>query len=257
MKITKKAASGFAIAFLVAAGSVASIEWNGYEVFDRETGDNLLCRVDPHCRQMTPGEIEMARSIFSDSINYNHVKIFNRKYMLVAGEGHGLSPNGNIYVDGTEKWSEDYAKDLGGAPMLIHELAHVWQVQNGRELRTEAFSAFFKHDFDYSAAYDYDLSTHQYYRDYNLEQQADIVQSYYLGRLNFRQMTEGLDMTKPYFLYKKDFNELALNACRDLVKHEDKLMQVLPLQPEKGCEAYWRYLKPAPKTRSPAQSPSS
>ncbi len=249
----KKAASILALAFVAVAGSTASLEWNGYGVFDRASGDNILCRVDPYCRALTEGEIEIASSVFGNSIDYSSVKLFNRSYMLVAGDEHGLSPNGNIYINGKTKWAEDYSKNLYWQSLFMHEMAHVWQVQRGRDVRREAFLEFFKSDFKYANVYNYDIKTKAPYRDHNLEQQAGMIEDYHNLRRDFRLSVKDQDMTSPG-QYGRKFNQEAKAKCQMLWRYEAKIMADIPLSPETSCNAY--RLK-APKTPNPAHRPVS
>lgn len=225
----------FALALVFAAAVGAGIEWNGYNVFDREGGNNLLCRVDPFCRPMTNGEVALARSIFGDSIDYRSVKLFNRPYMLVTGKTHGLSPNGNIYINGDGKWSEDYAAGLRGQALLIHELTHVWQVQRGRDVRKEAFLEFVRNNFDYDGVYQFDINSPEKFRAHNLEQQAAMVTRYY----NLRQ---------EFHMTAQDYGEDSRTRCRELGKYEAKIMQEIPLVPDAGCAIY------RPQAGKPAKS---
>lgn len=249
----KKAASILTLAFAAVAGTAASLEWYGYGLFDRAGGDNILCRADPYCRQLTEGEIGIARSFFGDSIDYRTVKLFNRPYMLVAGDEHGLSPNGNIYINGKTKWAEDYSKNLYWQSLFIHEMTHVWQVQRGRDVRSEAFWEFFKSDFQYETVYEYDIKTKAPYRDHNLEQQAEMIEDYHDLRRDFRLSVKDQDMTRPK-QYGEKFNREAKAKCQMLWLYEAKIRQDIPLTPEAGCNAY---LRKAPKTPNPEHRPVS
>ena len=245
----KKAASILALAFAAVAGTTAGIEWNGYQLFDRESGDNLLCRADPSCRQLTKGEIAVARSVFGDSIDYNSVKLFNRRYMLVAGKDHNISPNGNIYLSKDSTWSQDYSGDPYWESVLIHELTHVWQVQNGRDVRQEAFREFFKSNFNYSAVYDFDIKSDREFLRHNLEQQAAMVERYYELRHDFRIKTRDLDLTRPAKLGTNLYRDVK-TRCEEMGLYEAKIGQAIPLPPESACSAYRpkEAKKPAPSS---------
>ena len=49
-------------------------------------------------RPLTAGEIEMARKVFADSIDYGRMEIRYEDYIPWQGKGYGITPNGNIYL---------------------------------------------------------------------------------------------------------------------------------------------------------------
>jgi len=131
-------------------------------------------------RAMTIGEIKFAKSIFKNSIDYSKVKIHNKKFIFFQPSNSGMTPNGEIYMNGA--YSKDYSKLNGrGKGFLIHELVHVWQYQlNILNPITAAISENFAHAFDYSKAYQYTLNPDKDILDYDIEQQAAIIEDYYL-----------------------------------------------------------------------------
>lgn len=91
-----------------------------------------------------------------------------------------MTPNGEIYVHGA--YSSDYSKEGSqGKGFLIHELVHVWQFQlNILNPVTAAIFENIAHGFDYSKAYRYTLDPTKDILDYDIEQQAAIIEDYYL-----------------------------------------------------------------------------
>ncbi|WP_061526930.1 hypothetical protein, partial [Acinetobacter venetianus] len=80
-------------------------------------------------RQLTTGEIEMARSVFGHLINYKEVKIFNIPYLPWQPENIFIAPNGNLFVH-PKYFRSDYSScstNLQG--VFIHEMAHILQFQ--------------------------------------------------------------------------------------------------------------------------------
>lgn len=242
----RKTLSILANAFAAAVGTAAALEWSGYKGFDQANGDNLLCRADPYCRTLTPGEVALAREVFGKTVDPRNVKMFNRSHMLVFGRGGAISPNGNIYIDEKEAVA-DYSASPYLRTLFVHEMTHVWQHQRGRNLRTEAFQQWWKSDFKYQAIYDFNIDAHPRFRDYNLEQQAEIMGSYYSARASFRDGTVNINMACPS-VQGPYFYSWAETSCAALKKLEDKISQVLPVTPQTGCEAF----RPAPKPPSPA-----
>ena len=133
--------------------------------------------VQPWQRGMTAQEIEVARSVFGESINYGLVRmnehsLLNELGGAISGQevrahatGYIINSNGNI-SDST----------------MIHELTHVWQyIQDGAIYIPEALGAQVGEGYEYGGVWDLkakmdagkDLSA------YNREQQGDIVMDYF------------------------------------------------------------------------------
>lgn len=140
-------------------------------------------------RVLTSGEIDMARDIFRRSILYHEVRVHDEKYMFFQPDNSGMTPNGEIYVDGI--YSSDYSRESAQRKaFFIHEMTHVWQYQNGILLVGVRSSAIFEMIGslgDYGSIYDYVLDAGNDLTDYNLEQQASIVEDYFrLTRVRLR-----------------------------------------------------------------------
>lgn len=127
-------------------------------------------------RALTTGEINLARSIFQNSIDYEKVKIHPAKYVFFQPDNSGMTPNGEIYVAGHAYMDEYSAGGSDQQCFFIHEMTHVWQYRN-RVLRvkTSALLETLRHGFRYERAYFYTLSREKDLRDYGLEQQAAII----------------------------------------------------------------------------------
>jgi len=133
-------------------------------------------------RPLTKGEIALAKSVFGDSVDYSTVTISDQKFggLEFLPEGTAMAPNGKLYMPGCYK--EDYSKEPALTKSLfIHEMTHVWQFQN-KVLApiVEAAKLNLKHGFNYMAAYGYTLDGKKDLLDYNMEQQASIVQDYFI-----------------------------------------------------------------------------
>lgn len=130
-------------------------------------------------RPLTSGEIAIARPIFGDSIDYTDVLVFEGKESDIAAAS---AIGSNIFFP-----TETYFDDYSGAGVLrseaatfLHEMTHVWQDQNGVDIEASQIEALQKTSGDYLAIYDYTLRPGAEFLDYNIEQQARIVQDYYL-----------------------------------------------------------------------------
>jgi len=130
-------------------------------------------------RPLTAGEIALARGVFGASIDYSTVTITPDKFLGFHPEGTAMAPDGNLYMHGCYK--DDYAAESTyGQALFIHEMTHVWQFQNKiLQPVAEAVKLNLKLKFDYAAAYPYTLDAKKDLLDYNMEQQASIVQDYF------------------------------------------------------------------------------
>ncbi|WP_448501319.1 vgr related protein [Sphingomonas sp.] len=124
---------------------------------------------------MTPAEIAMARSVFGDAIDYARVGIVNRKWAFFQPPRITMAPLGSIHFHPRGGlYCEDFGcASLGEQGLLIHELVHVWQHQQGM------FLPFRRHPF---CRYDYSLRPGWPLARYGIEQQAEIVRHVFLLR---------------------------------------------------------------------------
>lgn len=127
-------------------------------------------------RALTTGEIDLARSIFQNSVDYGKVEINPAKFIFFQPDNSGMTPNGNIYAAG-RVYSNDYSlRGNDTQCFFIHEMTHVWQYQNSiLHVKTSALLEMMRHGFRYDRAYYYTLSRKKDLRDYRLEQQASII----------------------------------------------------------------------------------
>lgn len=131
---------------------------------------------------MTKGEIALAHSVFGDRIDYGRVTISDGKFFPFHSAGTGMAPNGKLYMYGC--YSPDYSiGDAHRRAFFIHEMTHVWQYQNKiLDPLKEGIHLMLKHKFNYEAAYPYHLEAQKKLTDYNMEQQASIVEDFFLRR---------------------------------------------------------------------------
>lgn len=137
----------------------------------------------PASKQATAQEIEAARTIFGNKIDYSKVKIITGKDMTLWGRiltwnGKAVVWGNKIYFpndkNGESKF--DFSKNPG---WYMHELTHVYQFQSRgwSYVPKSLWDQLTKGD----GAYDYQLVPGKAFRDYGIEQQADIVRDYYNG----------------------------------------------------------------------------
>lgn len=150
-------------------------------------------------RDMTSGEIKMAKSVFGDAINFgekgegNGVGIYDGKWKPFQPDNRAMAPNGNIYFPGTS-YEEDFSnlnsKSVSDANRrtFIHEMTHVWQYQHGKAVKTRGAAlgvlAAVGDPYAYKLYISGDETNLKDLSDYGLEQQADIIGDYYAVREN-------------------------------------------------------------------------
>ena len=142
-------------------------------------------------RQLTSGEIELAKSIFQDNIDYERVKLYRRRIWpnFAQDADRAVAYNNKTSFPG-KAYSDDFSKEDNAVKksVFIHELHHVWQHQNhALSIAKSYFKEMLTHQFNYQKAYLYFLDPNKDLLDYGFEQQAAMVQDYYL--LKFHGMT--------------------------------------------------------------------
>ena len=121
-------------------------------------------------RPLTDGEIRLAHSVFGDSLRLDDIKLKTAWWVI---KHYAVSPNGHIYFHPAD-WIDDFSQaTLGKQSWLIHELTHVWQLQHGLKVVRGALI---------DRRYDYVLKTNKSFFKYGIEQQARMVQDYFIRR---------------------------------------------------------------------------
>ena len=155
------------------AATAGTLEYTGYNAFDREDGTNFICDIDPSCHYLTEGEIDFATQVYGDSIDFTNVKKFSRAWFFFPEE-RAHAPNGNMYFP-YEDFPEDFSNvgnGAGYAISFIHELGHVKQTQGGRNLVMEFLAENWKQGGNYNHAYFIDEETLSQNDVLSLEQEA-------------------------------------------------------------------------------------
>ena len=127
-------------------------------------------------RPLTTGEIELARSVFGDAIDYSRVRLVRGKWWPFQPRGIVMAPTGHIHFHpDSPLWSEDFSKErLSLQGLFIHEMTHVWQTQT----RGRFYLPLMRHPF---CRYNYQLIEGRPFGRYGLEQQAEIVRHRFLA----------------------------------------------------------------------------
>jgi hypothetical protein len=127
-------------------------------------------------RPLTPDEIDLARSVFGDAIDYQRVRLVRRKWWPFQPKSVVMAPGGNIHFHpDSSLWSEDFSREsISLQGMFIHEMTHVWQAQT----RGRYYLPLMRHPF---CRYGYRLIEGRPFDRYGLEQQAEIVRHRFLA----------------------------------------------------------------------------
>ena len=137
----------------------------------------------PIVRPLTAGERAIVGRVFGPSVDCDRVRIHNRRWLVLAQpRDSGMAPRGHVYMHGLA-WRDDYAAaGTMHRAWFVHEMTHVWQYQNRVCVPLWAgASQMLRTGFRYGRCYDYRADAARDLLDYNLEQQARIVEHWYLA----------------------------------------------------------------------------
>ena len=139
-------------------------------------------------RPLRPSEIAEARKVFGDTIPYEKITITN----LEDDRGHPFAtpcPDGTVLIGAKESGYNDYLATSDLKHTLIHEMTHAWQSFNGglNVFSCEALEMFVgQHTVARERVYEkyyfyyFGASENRTWREFNVEQQAEIVADWYL-----------------------------------------------------------------------------
>lgn len=124
-------------------------------------------------RPLTAGEAALAAAVFGAALDPTPVRVHRAKYWMFHPWWVTMAPDGHIWCHPNGfNWRTDFAAEpLGMQAHFIHELTHVWQVQQGGSLVTR------RPPF---ARYGYRLTPGKPFAAYGIEQQASIVADAFL-----------------------------------------------------------------------------
>lgn len=121
-------------------------------------------------RSLTYGEKQLIQSVFKHHIVLENVEIIAHKAIM---KNYAMSPNGKVYFNPVN-WVDDFSTlDIYRQSWFIHEMVHVWQLQQGRNVVLRAM---------FNRRYHYQLKCNKTFCEYGIEQQAQMVQDYFLKK---------------------------------------------------------------------------
>ena len=140
-------------------------------------------------RKLTKSEVDLARLVYKDSIPYDKVWIIKGGLLeMPNSSNNAMTPFGMIHMPSQAYDTiKDFAakKDTDDIRWFIHEMAHVWQYY-AMDLSVACRGVALKAKGGYEAdakAYAYDLfgaDAKKEFKDFNIEQQAQIIAHYFL-----------------------------------------------------------------------------
>ncbi|EPW8571173.1 type IV secretion protein Rhs [Morganella morganii] len=142
---------------------------------------------EPMLRQITLGEMAMAKTIFGSSMSYN-VWVHCDSYLPfgMQPDNVAMAPNGDIYFREL-LYRHDFSEErVEFKHLFMHELTHVWQHQNGMWVRTRGLFSNF-------ANYSYSLNAKSKLSDFGMEAQANVIADYFvLKTFGVREFINGI-----------------------------------------------------------------
>jgi hypothetical protein len=141
-------------------------------------------------RPLASGEIELARSLFGEGIDYGRVRLVRRKWWPFQPRSTVMAPDGHIWFHPeSDLWSDDFSTaPLSLQGLFVHEMTHVMQAQQ----RGRFYLPLMRHPF---CRYAYRIRDDVPFDRYGLEQQAEIMRHIFLSR-------RGIDRADPVLLGK-------------------------------------------------------
>lgn len=162
-----------------------------------------LSRQPKQSRLLTEGERQLATSVFGDSLKLDDIQIKTAWWVL---KNYAVSPNGNIYFNPKDYLSDFSAASLGHQSWLIHELTHVWQLQHGLKVVRGALL---------NRRYQYELVKGKPFLSYGIEQQARMVQDYFIRKQrgqDCQELSAYIPFLKDSGLKNSDLKEKTMDA---------------------------------------------
>lgn len=154
----------------------------GYRMAKDDEEKKLL--PEGQSRPLTAGEIELAKSVFGSSIDYSEVRVHHRSHNWFQPASRPMAPDGNLYYP-AEVYKDDFSQqNVYDRASFIHEMTHVWQKQHNLfDPVPTAISLWWNNGLNYEKSYDTtNLSGFKDLKEYNMEQQGEIVKAYYYMR---------------------------------------------------------------------------
>lgn len=129
-------------------------------------------------RPLTPGERQLAASIFGAAIDYGVVRVRLQRWWPLQPRHITMAPDGDLWFHPkADHYCADFCAgtSLGLQGHFIHEMTHVYHAQT----RGRYWLMLMRHPF---CRYDYTVKPGKPFARYGVEQQAEIVRHAFLLR---------------------------------------------------------------------------
>ncbi len=142
----------------------------------------LVAPSPTHGRALTDGERAFLAPLFRDAVDYDAIRVVRGRAFPLQGTRTIVTIGRAIYAP-EQVYVADYALATPERrSILVHEVAHVWQYESGIAVVAGALRAFLANGGRYARAYRYQLAPGRDLIDYGIEQQASILEHYFLAR---------------------------------------------------------------------------
>lgn len=165
--------------------------------------NQFMSELNHRKRLLSQREIELARNTLGNAIDWRKVQIADGAWWLL--HPHAAITCGNTIVFPPAHYQKDFSQsDVETRAWFIHELVHVWQYQHGYPLLFAGVCLAVRGGYYQARGYIYPaLNTINAFRDLNMEQQARVVQHYYLAQQHDPRylscLPEFRRLLKPFF----------------------------------------------------------
>ena len=127
-------------------------------------------------RKLNNNELQLLKSIYLDTIDYNKVKLTNQHLFSKLLKKYSGIVFDNTIVFTKKSYKDDFSLNTGSLALLVHEICHVWQYQN---LKYRWYKAGIEHLKFGKSTYSYNIADHKKLTDFRFEQQGEIMANYF------------------------------------------------------------------------------
>ena len=151
-------------------------------------------------RPLSAAETALARSIYGNGIDYTRVHIGRGTWWLPPGNT-AMAPRGYIHFPAPSCPADFSAADTAAQAWFIHEMAHVWQYQNGFPVWLSGVWLVLSGGYWRQRAYRLpDLAQTTVFADLNMEQQAELLRHCFLYRCRGQALPADVQrLLQPFF----------------------------------------------------------
>jgi hypothetical protein len=137
-------------------------------------------------RVLTEGEIDLVEPIFGAGVDTSLIRVAPARFVRFQDDYTYMTPSNTIYAPGDLFRADFSAAEIDPylQGVFVHEVGHVWQHQNGMDLIAAGLITFAGTHGDYAKAYPYALDGARDLTEYGIEQQASILEDWFLMRVH-------------------------------------------------------------------------